>query len=69
MGAGAVFGELSLIDGGERAADVTMLTRGEVLEVQRAGFDRLLESSPAATRSVMEQLCERVRELDSTVFG
>ena len=66
---GAVFGELSLIDGGERSAGVTMLTRGEVLEVQKAGFDRLLDSSPAASKSVIGQLCARVRDLDSTVFG
>ena len=65
---GEVFGELSLIDGGERTADVTMLTRGEVLELQRAGFVKLLESSPAANMSVLEQLSSRVRELDRTVF-
>ena len=35
---GAVFGELSLIDGGDRTADVVMLTRGEVLEVRIEGF-------------------------------
>jgi len=66
---GSVFGELSLIDGGERSASVTMLTRGEVLEVQRAGFDRLMETSPAASRSVLEQLCTRLRDLDTTVYG
>jgi CRP/FNR family cyclic AMP-dependent transcriptional regulator len=69
LAAGAVFGELSLIDGGERTADITTLTRGEALEVQRAGFEKLMKRSPSATRSVMEQLCLRIRELDSTVFG
>ncbi len=66
---GAVVGELSLIDGSERTADVTMLTRGEVLEVRKEGFDRLLESSSSAARSILEQLCARVRALDTTVFG
>ena len=46
-----------------------MFTRGEVVEVQRDGFERLLANSPAATKSVLEQLCDRVRQLDSAVFG
>jgi CRP-like cAMP-binding protein len=69
LAAGAVFGELSLIDGGERTADIMTLTRGEALEIQRARFEELMSRSPSAARSVMEQLSLRIRELDSTVFG
>ena len=66
---GEVFGELSLIDGGDRSADVVMLTRGEVLEVGGEGFEQLLETSPAASRAVLEQLCSRLRALDDAAFG
>ena len=66
---GDVCGELSLIDGGRRTADVTLLTHGEVLVVSRAAFAEIVPRSPEATQVILEQLCDRLRELDSRIVG
>jgi len=66
---GAVFGELALLDGGERLADVIMTSIGEVLEVSRAGFDALMRESPDAARTVMAQLAARLRESEMRRFA
>lgn len=66
---GAVVGELALLDGGERLADVTMTSAGEVLEIRRAGFDELLDRSPSAVRAVMAQLAGRLRESERQRLG
>ena len=64
-----MFGELALLDGGERLADVTMTTAGEVLEVGRAGFITLLDESTEASRTVMTQLATRLRESERRRFS
>jgi CRP-like cAMP-binding protein len=63
------FGELALLDGGERLADVTMTTAGEVLEVGQAGFTTLLDESTEASRAVMTQLATRLRESERQRFA
>ncbi len=60
-GEGDVIGELALLDGGPRLATVSMITRGELLEVGRDGFVKLLDSSPELARMVMLQLADRLR--------
>ena len=66
---GSVFGELALLDGGERLADVIMTSTGEVLEVRKAGFDALMRESPEAGRTVMAQLASRLRESELRRFA
>ena len=66
---GSVFGELALLDGGERLADVIMTSTGEVLEVRKAGFDALMRESPDAVRTVMAQLASRLRESELRRFA
>lgn len=66
---GDVVGELALLDGGERLADVTMTTAGEVLEIRKAGFDALLDRSPEVAREVMTQLASRLRESERRRFA
>ncbi len=58
---GAVLGEISLLDGGPRSADVTALTDGLVLVLDRRGFLPFLTAHPAVMLQLMAVLCERLR--------
>jgi signal transduction histidine kinase len=61
-GAGDSYGEMALLDGGERSANVVALEPSEILVLQRDAFLRLLSESPALLESVMSQLTRAVRD-------
>ncbi|MCX7643451.1 MAG: Crp/Fnr family transcriptional regulator [Armatimonadetes bacterium] len=65
---GDFFGELSLIDGRPRSADVVALTDGEALLVRRSDFMALAERMPSLIWQLMEALAKRVREADELVM-
>ena len=61
IGAGEVFGEIALIDGGERTADAIAMGETEVLILERSSFRPYLESNPALCIKLLEIMCERLR--------
>jgi signal transduction histidine kinase len=61
-GEGDSYGEMALLDGGERSANVVALEASEILVLGRDAFLRLLSDSPALLESVMSQLTRAVRE-------
>ncbi len=67
LGPGDVAGEMALLDGAERSADVTALQDGVMLEIQRRDFLPLLESSPSLCMHLMQFLCVRLREANRSV--
>lgn len=70
--AGEVFGEIALLDGKPRTADVVAATNGKVLTIERAAVLRLLEQHPEFGLRLIEGLCGRLRatlvQLESMVF-
>jgi CRP/FNR family cyclic AMP-dependent transcriptional regulator len=64
MPAGEVFGEIALLDGKERSADATALTKCELLVLERHDVLPFLENNPAACLRLMELLCARIRRSD-----
>jgi CRP/FNR family cyclic AMP-dependent transcriptional regulator len=58
---GDIFGEIALLDGKERTADVNALTDCEILIVSRRSFWPLLERRPDVCMNLMLVLCERLR--------
>jgi CRP/FNR family transcriptional regulator, cyclic AMP receptor protein len=68
MRGGQVFGELSAIDGIQRSANVTALTRGEVLVMSAAVFRELLAAAPSVTSRLLKLLAGRVRELNARLM-
>lgn len=62
---GDLCGELSLLDGGPRAATIRLTTEGTVLLVPRDGFLDLLESSPEIVGSILHSLGDRLRAANS----
>lgn len=59
--AGSVFGEIALIDGEPRSAGATAAAPCRLLRLDRADFDRAMESEPALRRHVLALLCKRLR--------
>lgn len=69
---GAIVGEIALLDGKARSADVVASTNGSVLVIERGALLRFLEQDPHFALRVIEGLCGRLRstllQLDSMVF-
>lgn len=66
---GAVFGEMSLLDGGERSATVVMKSRGSLLRISKDAFDQMLDSSPVVSKTLLKQLAARLRDADRAIYG
>lgn len=69
LGPGAVFGEMSLLDGGERSATVVVKARSSVLKIEKKAFDDMLDGSSSAARRVLAQMAARLREADRRLYG
>ena len=60
-GPGEVFGEIALIDGGARTADVFAMDATELLVLQRRDFLPVLHRNPEVCVRLLELLCRRLR--------
>ena len=69
LSAGDVVGEMALIDGGSRSADVIVAADGAVLVMHRREFGGVLDEVPAIQRKLMVNLSERLREADRKLYG
>lgn len=58
---GEVFGEIALIDGGERTADAFAMETTELLILSRRDFLPYLESNPKVCVKLLEMMCLRIR--------
>jgi CRP/FNR family transcriptional regulator, cyclic AMP receptor protein len=63
MAEGEVFGEIALIDGGQRSATCTALEPCELLSIQREQFLELVERCPSIAIKLLRVLATRVRHL------
>ena len=69
LGPGDVIGELSLIDGQPRSANVRAITDMNVLELAHDDFQSLVDSSPKFVQSLLRALSLRIRDMDSRGLG
>jgi CRP-like cAMP-binding protein len=69
LGPGDVIGELSLIDGQPRSANVRAVTDLKVLELAQDDFRTLVDSSPKFVQSLLRSLSLRIRDMDSRELG
>lgn len=65
---GGVFGEMSLLDGMPRSANVVAEKDSAVLVVHKCNFERLLET-PRVAQRIMRTLAGRLREADAGILG
>jgi CRP-like cAMP-binding protein len=69
LGAGAVVGELSLLDRGPRTATVTADGEVTLLVIDQRHFAGVIDEVPAIAHKLMAVLAGRIRDLDRTTFG
>jgi CRP/FNR family cyclic AMP-dependent transcriptional regulator len=65
--AGEVFGEIALLDGGERSADAVALTNCELVALERRDLMAALQRNPEACLRLLEVVCKRLRETDERI--
>jgi signal transduction histidine kinase len=64
LGPGDFFGEMAIIHNAPRAATVTAKTDLVTLELDKAGFDRVLRNSSSVAMAMVSEISERLREND-----
>ncbi len=67
LSAGDIFGEIALLDGGERTADVIAITDCKLLVIERRDFLPLVHSRPDVAQKLIEVLCGRLRNTSRQV--
>jgi CRP-like cAMP-binding protein len=60
MGNGEVFGELALLLNQKRSATVKSLKPTELIEIDRSGLDKILNSASSNVKSMILDLCEEL---------
>ena len=69
LGEGAVFGELSLLDGKPRSANVVATHDTELYMVRRADFLQLIYKVPQIAVGLLAELAARLRKTDRKIEG
>jgi CRP-like cAMP-binding protein len=65
--AGEIFGEIALLDGGERTADAVAIDDSELMVIERRDFIPLLREQPEVAMKLIEILCARLRRTSEQV--
>lgn len=66
---GQVFGEIAVLDGGNRTADATAVSKVVASTLSKSALMRLIETRPVVREGVIKFLCNRVREADQQLEG
>ena len=66
---GDFFGEMSLIDGEPRSADVTAATPMRLLAIGYREFWQMLDESLPIVRKIMRTLCQRLRRAERSALA
>ncbi len=69
LGPAEYFGELSLIDGQPRSANVIALEDATLLVLRREDFRARVEASPAVAWALLTELSRRLRQADGKIGG
>ena len=67
LGESDFFGEMSLLDGAGRSANVVALEAAEVLTLARNDFLEILQEYPKISISLLEELTQRIRKSDQQI--
>jgi CRP/FNR family transcriptional regulator, cyclic AMP receptor protein len=68
-GPGSAIGELSLLDKGPRTATVTADSDCRVVVLGAREFAGVLDEVPGIAHKIMAALADRIRELDTKIYG
>lgn len=64
---GAYFGEMALLDGKGRSANVVCLRASELYELSREDFHTYVRAHPQALINILQQLSERLRNMNTII--
>ena len=64
---GTLFGEIALLDGGERSADAIAITNCQLLVFERRVFIDLLENNWRVAEALLKLICGRLRRADERI--
>ncbi len=67
LGAGEVFGEMAVLDGRDRSANIRTLEPSHLLQIGAARFRDLLKQSPDFANEVILDLVRRLRQADDQI--
>jgi CRP-like cAMP-binding protein len=67
LGESDFFGEMSLLDGAGRSANVVALEPSEVLTLSRNNFLEILQNYPKISISLLDELTQRIRKSDQQI--
>ena len=62
--AGGIFGEIATLDGGERTAGATAITKVDAMALPQRALMELIESNPQVAMAAIRFLCSRLRDTD-----
>ncbi|KRB79380.1 Crp/Fnr family transcriptional regulator [Sphingomonas sp. Root710] len=65
--AGAVLGEIAVLDGQPRTASAIAMWPGRVLRLSRTAFEGFIERHPKVAIRLLREMARRLRETDSTI--
>lgn len=68
FGPNAVFGEIAMIDEGERTADADALEPTDLMVLERRDFMPFVERHPKVAVRLLEIMCKRFREVDKKIL-
>jgi CRP-like cAMP-binding protein len=63
-GPGSIFGEIATLDGGERTAGATAISRVQAMALPQRAMMDLIENNPKVALAAIRFLCTRLRETD-----
>ncbi len=66
--AGEVLGEMSLIEHAPRTASARATTDGELLEIDAAAFQALIETNPGFGRTILKTMAGRLRSTEASLM-
>src|SRR5262244_3951838 len=61
-GPGSIFGEIATLDGGERTAGATAISRVKAMALPQRAMLELIENNPKVATAAIRFLCARLRE-------
>jgi CRP/FNR family transcriptional regulator, cyclic AMP receptor protein len=64
---GQFFGEMSILDGQPRSADVTAIESTECLVLERSKFEELVRAHPELALEILKEVVGRLRETSKSV--
>jgi CRP-like cAMP-binding protein len=67
LGPGALIGEIAVLDGGARSADVTAMRRTMLFRIRRDSVLETLQDEPAGALALLSVLASRLRAADARV--